>query len=120
MTAVHPGVPPQVHGPQWRPTLLHCPRNPICPLNHPPSSQVHDPMEEIGFGPSNWLWDYLRRSGMRGYFLPLSGGADSASTACLVAIMCQRLVAELQSGSARSKAKVRRRVPPRDPSGIAT
>jgi len=80
------------------------------PIAHAPSApfspKVHDPMEEIGFGPSNWLWDYLRRSGKRGYFLPLSGGADSASTACLVAIMCQRLVAELQSGSARSKAKV--------------
>ena len=63
-------------------------------------------MEEIGYGPSNWLWDYLRRSGMRGYFLPLSGGADSASTASLVAIMCQRLLEELRSGSERSKAQV--------------
>ena len=27
-------------------------------------------------GPACWLWDYLRRSGMGGFFLPLSGGAD--------------------------------------------
>jgi NAD+ synthase (glutamine-hydrolysing) len=67
---------------------------------------LHDPMEEIAFGPSAWLWDYLRRSGQRGYFLPLSGGADSSATAALVAIMCQRVFAELQDGSERSKKQV--------------
>ena len=43
-------------------------------------------------GPSAWLWDYLRRSGASGYFLPLSGGADSASTCALVGSMCQMVV----------------------------
>ena len=57
---------------------------------------IASPMEEIAYGPSGWLWDYLRRSGQRGYFLPLSGGADSSSTATLVAIMCQRVVSQLQ------------------------
>jgi len=66
---------------------------------------IHHPMEEIAFGPSAWLWDYLRRSGQRGFFLPLSGGADSCSTAALVAIMCQRVFAELSDGSDRSKAQ---------------
>eukprot|EP01084_Bolivina_argentea_P020212 37605_1 len=50
------------------------------------------PQEEIALGPSYWLWDYLRRSGGSGYFLPLSGGADSAATATLVGIMCQNIV----------------------------
>eukprot|EP00927_Polykrikos_kofoidii_P068639 TRINITY_DN6398_c0_g1_i3.p1 TRINITY_DN6398_c0_g1~~TRINITY_DN6398_c0_g1_i3.p1 ORF type:complete len:846 (+),score=115.36 TRINITY_DN6398_c0_g1_i3:83-2539(+) len=68
--------------------------------------RIHDPMEEIAFGPSAWLWDYLRRSGQRGYFLPLSGGADSSSTAALVAIMCQRVFAELTEGSERSRKQV--------------
>lgn len=68
--------------------------------------RIHDPMEEIAYGPSGWLWDYLRRSGMRGYFLPLSGGADSSSTATLVAIMCQRVVEALSTGSLTSRAKV--------------
>mmetsp|Transcript_7418 Transcript_7418/g.21060 ORF Transcript_7418/g.21060 Transcript_7418/m.21060 type:complete len:747 (+) Transcript_7418:94-2334(+) len=68
--------------------------------------RIHDPMEEIAYGPSGWLWDYLRRSGLRGYFLPLSGGADSSSTATLVAIMCQRVVDELRSGTERSKEQV--------------
>jgi NAD+ synthase (glutamine-hydrolysing) len=72
----------------------------------PRPPHLHDPMEEIALGPSGWLWDYLRRTRMRGFFLPLSGGADSSSTACLVAIMCQRVVHELQHGSERSKAKV--------------
>jgi len=45
-------------------------------------------MEEIARGPGLWLWDQLRRTGARGYFLPLSGGADSASTAAIVASMC--------------------------------
>mmetsp|Transcript_35900 Transcript_35900/g.120054 ORF Transcript_35900/g.120054 Transcript_35900/m.120054 type:complete len:114 (-) Transcript_35900:1242-1583(-) len=87
-------------------------------------------MEEIALGPSGWLWDYLRRSGQRGYFLPLSGGADSSSTAALVAalcrraepsthqhlipsrclwevaIMCQRVVEELGAGSERSRSRV--------------
>mmetsp|Transcript_63361 Transcript_63361/g.182354 ORF Transcript_63361/g.182354 Transcript_63361/m.182354 type:complete len:747 (+) Transcript_63361:88-2328(+) len=67
---------------------------------------IHNPMEEIAYGPSGWLWDYLRRSGMRGFFLPLSGGADSSSTATLVAIMCQRVVEELRTGSERSKTQV--------------
>jgi len=51
--------------------------------------EIIDPMVEIEKGPALWMWDYLRRSGGSGYFLPLSGGADSASTAALVASMCK-------------------------------
>jgi NAD+ synthase (glutamine-hydrolysing) len=77
-------------------------------VSTPRVPKVHTPNEEIAFGPSGWLWDYLRRSGARGYFLPLSGGADSSSTAALVAIMCQRVLTELHSpcASERSKAQV--------------
>ena len=35
--------------------------------------QYHAPEEEILLGPACWLWDYLRRSGQGGFFLPLSG-----------------------------------------------
>lgn len=45
--------------------------------------------QEISLGPACWLWDYLRRSKMHGFFLPLSGGIDSASTAIIVSSMCQ-------------------------------
>ena len=44
-------------------------------------------MEEIAQGPALWMWDYLRRSGARGFFLPLSGGSDSSSVAALIASM---------------------------------
>jgi NAD+ synthase (glutamine-hydrolysing) len=44
-------------------------------------------------GPALWMWDYLRRSGARGFFLPLSGGADSAATAALIASMCRLVFA---------------------------
>ena len=68
---------------------------PTPPLPHlksdgtPGAPKYHTPEEEIALGPSCWLWDYLRRSGATGFFLPLSGGADSASTCALVGIMCQ-------------------------------
>jgi len=56
-----------------------------------PQDQVvqHTPEEECCLGPACWLWDYLRRSGAAGFFLPLSGGADSSSVATIVGIMCQ-------------------------------
>ncbi|TMW63140.1 hypothetical protein Poli38472_002081 [Pythium oligandrum] len=57
----------------------------------------HVPEEEIALGPACWLWDYLRRSGGGGYFLPLSGGADSSSVACIVGVMCH-LVTEAANG----------------------
>lgn len=47
------------------------------------------PEEEIAYGPACWLWDYVRRSGASGYLLPLSGGADSSSTAAITGCMCQ-------------------------------
>lgn len=55
----------------------------------PITPKKHTPEEEIAYGPACWLWDYLRRSGTRGFFLPLSGGSDSASVATIVGIMCQ-------------------------------
>jgi NAD+ synthase (glutamine-hydrolysing) len=66
----------------------------LCQLDHldltdPQGSiRIHSPEEEIFLGPPLWLWDYLRRSGARGFFLPLSGGLDSASVATMVGSMC--------------------------------
>lgn len=47
--------------------------------------------EEIYHFVSLWLWDYLRRSGMRGFMMPLSGGLDSSTVAVLVFSMCNHL-----------------------------
>ncbi|KAF0983702.1 hypothetical protein FDP41_007617 [Naegleria fowleri] len=46
-------------------------------------------VEEISLGPACYLFDYLRRSNQGGFFLPLSGGADSSSVAAIVGQMCQ-------------------------------
>jgi NAD+ synthase (glutamine-hydrolysing) len=46
---------------------------------------------EITYEPSLYLWDYLKKSGASGYFLALSGGADSAAVALVVYNMCQLL-----------------------------
>ena len=65
--------------------------------------------------PALWLWDYLRRStGARGFFLPLSGGADSASTAAIVASMCKLVYKKcIDEGDQHTLADLRRVV--RDP-----
>lgn len=66
----------------------------------PPSSEleqmVHRPISqeferEIHLYVSLWLWDYLRRSKMIGFMMPLSGGLDSSVVAVLVFCMCQYL-----------------------------
>jgi len=57
--------------------------------SRPIEPYTHEPEEEIAYGPACWLWDYLRRSGAAGYFIPLSGGADSGAVATLVGSMCQ-------------------------------
>jgi NAD+ synthase (glutamine-hydrolysing) len=57
------------------------------------------PMEEIASAPALWLWDYLRRSGARGFFLPLSGGADSAAVAAIVASMSRIILKGIQDGN---------------------
>ncbi|KAJ3039080.1 glutamine-dependent NAD(+) synthetase [Rhizophlyctis rosea] len=60
--------------------------------------KYHTPQEEIRFGPACWLWDYLRRSKSGGFFLPLSGGLDSCSTALIVWSMCQLVCESAKQG----------------------
>ncbi|KAI8459442.1 glutamine-dependent NAD(+) synthetase [Phakopsora pachyrhizi] len=61
--------------------------------------RYHTPEEEIALGPACWLWDYLRRSEMKGYFLPLSGGIDSCATATIVYSMCLLVAKEARLGN---------------------
>ncbi|KAG7956221.1 hypothetical protein I3843_11G114000 [Carya illinoinensis] len=75
----------------------------MCPSS-PLEIKYHCPEEEIAFGPSCWLWDYLRRSGASGFLLPLSGGADSSSVAAIVGCMCQLVVKEIAKGDEQVKA----------------
>ena len=74
--------------------------------------EVADPhrrsMEEIACGPALWLWDYLRRSGARGFFLPLSGGSDSAAVASIVASMAKLIFLNIKSGNQETLATLRK------------
>lgn len=68
--------------------VIHC-----SPIQH-----VHFSLFVHSLGPAVWLWDYLRRSGQGGFFLPLSGGIDSSSTACIVYSMCRLICREVKNG----------------------
>ncbi|XP_066582206.1 glutamine-dependent NAD(+) synthetase [Prorops nasuta] len=64
--------------------------------------------EEISLAPACWLWDYLRRSCQGGFFLPLSGGVDSAATACIVYSMCEMIVEAVNKGDTEVLKEVRK------------
>ncbi|CBZ53892.1 putative glutamine-dependent NAD(+) synthetase protein [Neospora caninum Liverpool] len=64
--------------------------------------------EEVAWGPACWMWDYLRRSGAGGFFLPLSGGADSSAVATVVAFMCRIVMASVDQGNAAVLAELER------------
>jgi NAD+ synthase (glutamine-hydrolysing) len=87
-------------------------------------ARYHSPQEECAFGPACWLWDYLRRSGASGYFLPLSGGADSGATACIVGVMCELVAAEVRNGNKAVESDALRvcgeGVDPTDPKALAS
>ena len=77
--------------------------------SHVPIEWVyHEAEEEIMLGPACWLWDYLRRSGQGGFFLPLSGGVDSSSTATIVYSMCNLVVKAVERGDDQALTDVRR------------
>jgi len=68
----------------------------------------HKPEEEIALGPACWMWDYLRRSRVQGYFVPLSGGIDSCATAVITFSMCRQVAAAARAGNNQVIADARR------------
>ncbi|XP_057583901.1 glutamine-dependent NAD(+) synthetase isoform X4 [Hippopotamus amphibius kiboko] len=87
---------------------LSCREDLLEPLSEPIEWKYHSPAEEI------------RRSQQAGFFLPLSGGVDSAATACLVYSMCHQVCKAVQHGNQEVLADVRTIVnqtsyTPRDP-----
>ncbi|XP_055709599.1 glutamine-dependent NAD(+) synthetase isoform X2 [Phlebotomus papatasi] len=78
------------------------------PTSVPLQWKYHSPEEEIALGPACWLWDYLRRSGQGGFFLPLSGGVDSSSTAAIVHSMCRLVVNSIEHGDIQVVHDVRK------------
>jgi len=59
--------------------------------------------EEFARAVALGLWDYLRKSRAQGYVVSLSGGADSAACAALVATAVQLAFAELGAGGVRQR-----------------
>uniref|UniRef100_M3Y9R3 Glutamine-dependent NAD(+) synthetase n=1 Tax=Mustela putorius furo TaxID=9669 RepID=M3Y9R3_MUSPF len=80
-------------------------------LLEPPSEPIewtyHSPEEEISLGAVCWLWDFLRRSRQARFFLPLSGGVDSAATACIVYSMCRQVCEAVKQGNQEELADIR-------------
>uniref|UniRef100_A0A1I7S618 Glutamine-dependent NAD(+) synthetase n=1 Tax=Bursaphelenchus xylophilus TaxID=6326 RepID=A0A1I7S618_BURXY len=71
--------------------LLESPQQLTAPLAKPISTRQRTDDDELCHAPPAWLWCYLRRSKMAGFFLPLSGGQDSASVAVMVRLMCEKV-----------------------------
>ncbi|TRZ01942.1 hypothetical protein DNTS_032275 [Danionella cerebrum] len=82
--------------------------NSFLPTHQPVEWLFHTPEEEISLGPACWLWDYLRRSGQAGFLLPLSGGVDSSSTACIVYSMCAQVCQAVENGNSQVLEDVQR------------
>ncbi|KAM8814053.1 glutamine-dependent NAD(+) synthetase isoform 2-T2 [Rhynchonycteris naso] len=85
---------------------LSCHEDMLEPLSEPVEWKYHSAGEEISLGPACWLWDFLRRSQQAGFFLPLSGGVDSAATACLVFSMCHQVCEAVKNGNQEVLADV--------------
>ncbi|XP_042528516.1 glutamine-dependent NAD(+) synthetase isoform X3 [Dipodomys spectabilis] len=86
---------------------LSCSEDLLQPVSAPVQWRYHSPEEEISLGPACWLWDFLRRSRQAGFFLPLSGGLDSAACACVVYSMCRQVCQAVASGNEEVLADVR-------------
>lgn len=63
---------------------------------------AHVREEEFARAVALGLWDYLRKSRSQGYVVSLSGGADSAACAVLVALAIRLALAELGPGGMRA------------------
>ena len=53
--------------------------------------------EHASYEPSAFLWDVLRKSGARGFFLPLSGGLDSCAVTLIVFNMCHLICNQIRN-----------------------
>lgn len=78
------------------------------PVLMPIEFKTYSRMEEIAQAPALWLWDYLRRSSMSGFFLLLNGGVDSSSVACIVYSMCDQVHKAVQNGNVAVLEDLRR------------
>lgn len=74
----------------------------------PFTPRYHSPEEEIALCSGAYLWDYLRRCGVAGYLVPLSGGIDSCATATIVFSMCRMVIEAVKAGNSQVIEDVKR------------
>lgn len=65
---------------------------------------------EMAKGIARYVFDYLTRPGFGGFFLPLSGGVDSTSTALFVYCMCEMVLKMLKGEDAKVREFVAQRL----------
>lgn len=70
--------------------------------------KVLDPMEEIYMSTAVFLWQYLVRTNSAGYFLALSGGLDSSTTALMVFGMARLVLESISAGEEKTLKDLRR------------
>lgn len=70
--------------------------------------KVLDPMEEIYMSTAVFLWQYLVRTNSAGYFLALSGGLDSSTTALMVFGMARLVLESITAGETKTVTDLRR------------
>lgn len=70
--------------------------------------KIHDPMEEIYMAEAAYLWQYLTRCSAGGFFLPLSGGLDSATVCLFVFGMATAVLKAINEGDKNALADLRR------------
>lgn len=87
-------------------------RKPSAPPQHAPTWEdgPHLREEEFARAVALALWDYLRKSRAQGYAVSLSGGADSAACAVLVALAIRFALAELGAGGVGAQLPAVRRL----------
>lgn len=71
-------------------------------------TKIHDAMEEIFMAEAAYLWQYLTRTGAGGFFLPLSGGLDSATVCLFVFGMATAVLRSINEGDDNALADLRR------------
>ncbi|QDS67499.1 hypothetical protein FKW77_001435 [Venturia effusa] len=74
----------------------------------PTNAKYHSPEEQMALSGGVYLYDYLTRSGMSGYLVPLSGGIDSCATAVMVYSMCRLMIEACEKGNETVIAHVKR------------
>uniref|UniRef100_A0AC34R402 Glutamine-dependent NAD(+) synthetase n=1 Tax=Panagrolaimus sp. JU765 TaxID=591449 RepID=A0AC34R402_9BILA len=72
-------------------------------LDMPIKPEFMTERQELFHAPPAYLWHYLRRSGASGYFLPLSGGADSGAVAAMIYLMCEKVCQTIEKYNRENK-----------------